>query len=207
MQLLVDYAPKFLLNTEAKQIYYSWMFSDDYANSGNTASQSVRSYPAVMTCLADGHPKPVISWYYNGDIITADNKKYRLLKDEPSMAKLEVNPRTVADFGEYLCRAENRIGRQEQSIHLRQATVPKFPPLIKVKQQNPESVLLDIHPSDASDADGGMQIEAYKVQWRLSTADWSKPNEKEIPIDIASLDSATRYISAEYIFLIGINDV
>jgi len=191
VQLLVDFAPKFILNTEAKEVYYSWIHTDEYGNSGNSAGQSVRSYPVKFMCLADGYPKPEITWYFKGIPIEVDNKKYRLLRNEGGLSQLEVNPRSLTDFGDYQCRALNRVTRQEQNIQLRQATAPKFPPLVKVKQINPEIVLLDIHPSEAPEADGGMQIEAYKIQWRLSNNDWSKPNEKEIPIDLSSIDAIT----------------
>lgn len=191
VQLLVDFAPKFVLTTEAKEIYYSWLITDEHGNSGNAASQSVRSYPVNLVCEADGRPSPMITWYFNSLPINIDNIKYRLLRDEPGYSKLEVNPRSLSDFGDYFCRAENRIDRQEQHIQLRKAVAPRFPPLIKIKERNPESVKFDIHPSDAPDADGGMPIEGYKLQWRLNNNDWSKPNEKEIPIDLTNLNTIT----------------
>ena len=63
VQLLVEYGPKFILSTEAKEIYYSWLLTDEFGNSGNAASQSVRSYPANLVCEADGRPRPMITWY------------------------------------------------------------------------------------------------------------------------------------------------
>lgn len=193
-QLLVEYAPKLILNNEAREIYYSWIFTDDYGNSGNAASQSSRAYPILFTCLADGEPKPLITWYFKGMLIKIDNIKYRLLKDHAGLSQLEVNPKSINDFGDYQCRAENRQGREERQIQLRVATKPKFAPLIKVKSINPENILFDIHPSDAVEADGGMPIEAFKLQWRISgTADWATygTSEKEIPIDLTNIDLIT----------------
>jgi len=190
-QLLVEYAPKLILNNEAREIYYSWIFTDDYGNSGNQASQSSRAYPVLFTCLADGEPKPLITWYFKGMLIKIDNIKFRLLKDSSGLSQLEVNPKSINDFGDYQCRAENRQGREERRIQLREATPPKFSPLIKVKAINPENILFDIHPSDAPDADGGMPIEAFKLQWRISgTSDWAAygTSEKEIPIDLTNID-------------------
>lgn len=193
-QLLVEYAPKLILNNEAREIYYSWIFTDDYGNSGNAASQSSRAYPVLFTCLADGEPKPLITWYFKGMLIKIDNIRYRLLKDHAGLSQLEVNPKSINDFGDYQCRAENRQGREERQIQLRVATKPKFAPLIKVKSINPENILFDIHPSDAVEADGGMPIEAFKLQWRISgTADWATygTSEKEIPIDLTNIDLIT----------------
>ena len=167
-QLLVEYAPKLILNNEAREIYYSWIITDDFGNSGNAASQSSRSYPVLFTCLADGEPKPLITWYFKGMLIKIDNIRYRLLKDSNGLSQIEVNPKSINDFGDYQCRAENRQGREERQIQLRVATTPKFAPLVKVKAINPENILFDIHPSDAQDADGGMPIETFKLQWRLS---------------------------------------
>ena len=107
------------------------------------------------------------------------------------MSKIEINPRSIEDFGDYQCRAENVHGKEELNIQLRKATPPKFPPLVKVKAINPENVIFDIYPSEAPDADGGMPIEGYKIQWRLLNADWSKPNEKEIPLDLTNIDQLT----------------
>jgi hypothetical protein len=190
-QLFVDYSPKFILNTEAKEVYYSWLITDDLGNSGNAAGQSVRSYPVKLVCVADGHPAPLITWYFNSEPISIDNIKFRLLRDELGYSQLEVNPRSIQDFGDYFCRAENRLDRQEQHIQLRQAVAPRFPPLLKVNGRHPESVKFDIHPSEAVDANGGMPIEAYKIQWRLTNNDWSTPNEQEIPIDMTSLETIT----------------
>jgi hypothetical protein len=190
-QMLVEYSPKLVLNSEARELYYSWIFTDEFGNSGNTASQSARAYPVTFTCIADGEPRPLITWYYKGLLIRIDNIKYRLLRDQPGYSQLELTPRLLSDFGDYQCRAENRHGKEERNIQLREATSPRFSPLVKVRAINPESVVLDILASDAPGADGGMPIESYKVQWRLTGTDWTKPYEKEIPLDLSNIDVLT----------------
>jgi len=205
-QLLVEYAPKLILNNEAREVYYSWIFTDDYGNSGNSASQSSRAYPVIFTCLADAEPKPIITWYFKGMLIKIDNIKYRLLKDNAGLSQLEVNPKSISDFGDYQCRAENRQGREERQIQLRVATKPKFAPFVQVKAINPENVLFDIRPSDAQDADGGMPIEAFKIQWRISgSVDWQAygTSEKEIPLDLTNIDLLTSTNRGVYNFEIG----
>ena len=167
------------------------MFTDEYGSSGNSASQTVRSYPVTFTCIADGEPKPLITWYFKGELIKVDNIKYKLLKDEPSLSKMEINPTSITDFGDYQCRAANRHGREERNIQLRQATAPKFAPIVIIKSINPESITFDIRPSDAPESDGGMPIEAYKLQWRFTNTEWSNTNEKEIPLDLTNIDVLT----------------
>ena len=183
---MVEYIPKLILNQEARELYYSWIFTDEYGSSGNSASQAVRSYPVTFTCIADGEPKPLITWYFKGELIKMDNFKYKLLKDEPSLSKIEINPNSITDFGDYQCRAANRHGREERNIQLRQATSPKFAPKAIIKSINPENITFDIRPSDAPESDGGMPIEAYKLQWRFTNTEWSNTNEKEILLDLTS---------------------
>ena len=90
---------------------------------------------------------------------------------------------------------------------MRQATAPKFAPIVIIKSINPESITFDIRPSDAPESDGGMPIEAYKLQWRFTNTEWSNTNEKEIPLVLtsSSVDSINIEINSllsetEYIF-------
>ena len=75
VELRVEYTPKLILNNEAREFYYSWIFTDVYGNSGNEGSQSTRAYPVTFTCLADGEPKPLITWYFQGKGIQIYNIK------------------------------------------------------------------------------------------------------------------------------------
>lgn len=166
VELRVEYTPKLIINQRAREFYYSWIFTDLYGDSGSESSQSTRAYPVTFTCLADGEPQPLITWYFKGQGIKVDNIKYKLLKDAHGESQLEINPSTIEDFGEYQCRAENRLGKEERNIQLRQATAPKFAPTMTVKEINPSNVYFDIIASKAEDADGGMPIEAYRIEWR-----------------------------------------
>lgn len=184
IQLFVEFKPTMLLNQEARPIYYSWLLVDLMGASGSLASVATRSFPVTFTCIADGQPKPQISWYYRTLRIKPDNVKFKLLRDEPGYSQLEVNPRSIEDFGDYQCMAENRLGTETRNIQLRHATPPKFAPLLYLKASNPETILLDIRPSDAPEADGGMPIEAFKVQWRFAQGDYIKGQEKVIEVDL-----------------------
>jgi hypothetical protein len=192
IQLFVEYRPKLILNAEARDIYYSWMFTDTHMSSGNTGAQTTRAYPVVFTCLADAQPQATITWYFKGIRIIPDNYKYRLLKDDENYSKLEVNPQMITDFGDYQCRAENRLGREERVIQLREATPPRFPPLLKVDEINPDRVVFNIFPSTAPEGDGGMPIEGYKLQWRFVGAEWQKPDEFEVTVDLSDIELMTK---------------
>ncbi len=190
VELRVEYTPKLILNTEAREFYYSWIFTDSYGNSGNEGSLSTRAYPVTFTCLADGEPKPLITWYFQGLNIQIDNIKYKLLKDAEGYSKLEVNPKSIQDFGEYQCRAENRLGKEERHIQLREATPPKFAPTMQLKAINPSNVYFDVIASKAPDSDGGMPVEAYRIEWRYPGSDVNaSPYAKEFPLDLTTLES------------------
>jgi hypothetical protein len=175
-ELFIEYPPKLVFNDEAKKFYYSWFSSNI-------------SYPVVFTCVAVGEPKPFITWLSNGQKIDPDNIKYRLLRNESGISKLEIRPRILADFDdEYKCLAENRHGNEESKIDLRLAKTPKFAPSIQFLSVNPDSVILSINSSAIEDIDDvGMPIEAYKIQWIFNNSEWTKPNEKEIPVILTNL--------------------
>ncbi|XP_076382484.1 vascular endothelial growth factor receptor 1 isoform X2 [Megalopta genalis] len=63
-------------------------------------------------CFADGMPKPSISWFKDGRRLLINNEKYKFSN---SSQKLELEYPLEIDSGEYVCRAENRIGKAEVS--------------------------------------------------------------------------------------------
>jgi hypothetical protein len=197
-----------LTNQEARDIYYSYIYKDEMGMSGSSAAVTTRAYPVTMTCLADGEPRPTMTWFYKSMPIKHDNLRYRLVRDEPGFTKLEVNPRGPEDFGDYSCMAINRLGQVSHVVQLREATRPRFAPLMYLKAANPENILFDIKPSDAIEADGGMPIESFKVQWRFVNADFSSVNEKTIEVDLTKLDLYTVEINplepdTEYVFRVA----
>lgn len=125
-----------------------------------------------------------MTWFHKSQPVHHDNIKYRLIRDEPGLSKLEVTPKTMDDFGDYMCSAENRHGLEQRNLQLRLASPPKFAPYFFLKSVHPDMVKFDIKPSDAPDADGGMPIESYRIGWRFLTSDWTDEMEKEV---IASL--------------------
>ena len=61
---------------------------------------------------------------------------------------------------------------------------------MKIKAINPSSVYFDIIASDAQDSDGGMPVEAYKIEWRYPGSDANVvPYVKEFPVDLTTLES------------------
>ncbi|XP_076384473.1 vascular endothelial growth factor receptor 1 [Megalopta genalis] len=66
----------------------------------------------LFHCFADGMPIPSISWFKDGAQVVVINEKYKLSNNSQ---KLELEYPLEVDGGEYVCRAENRIGKIEVS--------------------------------------------------------------------------------------------
>ena len=78
-----------------------------------------------LTCRARGKPKPVVSWYHNGQVISLDNTRYRVETKESledanvyvltttlhleSLSK-KTNALAALDAGKYACVFDNDIG-------------------------------------------------------------------------------------------------
>ena len=215
VQLLVEYAPRHVKSQEARDVYFSWLVTDSLGSSGNTGLETTRGFPVTMTCLADAEPKPVITWHFKDEPIKSDNIKYRLLKDEQGFSQIEILPRSIEDFGDYVCRATNRLGADDRFVQLRQATPPRTAPLLKLNAVKPESISFRMDVSQAPQADGGLPIEAFRIQWRLSAIDWSEHLQKDIQVDqseqvkdIENVEIDSLSPDTEYIFrAAGINRV
>ena len=202
VRLVVEYQPTLLINSESREVYYSWLNVDQTGSSGSSSSHVSRGAAAIMTCIAAGEPKPQITWFFKTEQIKHDNVKYILHRDELGLSQLEVVPERQTDFGDYQCRAENRVGSTFRNIELRMATSPKLAPLFFLQSTRPESVKFKVSLSQEPNSNGGLPIHTIKVQWRFVNSDWSNQNEKNFPvnnleqmlIDITALLPDTQYL-------------
>ncbi|XP_014471193.1 PREDICTED: vascular endothelial growth factor receptor 1 [Dinoponera quadriceps] len=65
----------------------------------------------VLKCIADGLPKPKVTWYKDYELLVDDNKgQYNFTKKHQ---ELHINYMSQTDSGTYMCRATNRIGEKE----------------------------------------------------------------------------------------------
>ncbi|CAF0761162.1 unnamed protein product [Brachionus calyciflorus] len=210
-RLYVDYKPNLLLNSEARDYYYSWLNTDLSGSSGSSSSLATRGMGVRMTCLASGEPKPQITWYFKTEQIKHDNVKYILHKDELGLSQIEIVPQVISDFGDYQCKAENRVGASYRNIELRLAGVPKLPPIALLKSTKPESINFEVKLSDAPDADGGLPVDQLKFQWRFLNSDWSNQYEKNVPVDnmkAVNVEINTLLPDTEYLIRVaGVNKV
>ena len=68
---------------------------------------------AVMQCIADGKPSPVIAWYRDSNRISTGG---RFIVSLPGM--LQISRTVVSDAGKYTCTATNVAGVHSRSVHL-----------------------------------------------------------------------------------------
>ncbi|XP_001599740.1 lachesin [Nasonia vitripennis] len=80
-----------------------------------------QGYTATLECKVEAHPKPVVSWHKAG----AELKKETAKTDDDdfvdSLLRYSIG---AADFGEYICRAENQYGIAETKVELFETIIP-----------------------------------------------------------------------------------
>ncbi|KAK7471696.1 hypothetical protein BaRGS_00035669, partial [Batillaria attramentaria] len=109
----VQYAPNFSDQANAGTAFYGWI-------GGSTN----------LTCVANGNPEPVISWWYNNQEVQ-QGTDYTVIAGNsgvPTKAISYLIPSVRADtvdnvFGSYICRAVNKLNPsgKEQTLEFKQA--------------------------------------------------------------------------------------
>lgn len=76
---------------------------------------------ATLKCFYDGHPPPKVIWT-KGKKKLGDKCAFCVQKVEnsPRLSTLRVTPFRDSDFGEYRCKARNKLGFQQIKIKLRE---------------------------------------------------------------------------------------
>uniref|UniRef100_UPI0035900F1F hemicentin-1 n=1 Tax=Myxine glutinosa TaxID=7769 RepID=UPI0035900F1F len=75
-----------------------------------------------LFCLTDGEPTPSVTWFKDGQTLTAD-ARINLFEGGQ---KLQIKVTKITDTGRYTCIVENKAGRAEKPINLNIFVPPSF---------------------------------------------------------------------------------
>lgn len=84
-----------------------------------------------LSCHSRGFPTPTITWVKDG-VTIEPSEKYQQSYKEDGTCELTINFATKQDNGKYVCQAENRAGKTENThivqVQLREIHSPRTPP-------------------------------------------------------------------------------
>ncbi|XP_077985139.1 neural cell adhesion molecule 1-like [Glandiceps talaboti] len=110
-----------------------------------------------LHCVVIGFPQPTIEWEHYGKTLT--NATFREIGFNTYRSTITVTSQEN-NFGDYMCKGENKIDTVEYTIILEQTYVPEAPSKIDVLSTGPTSVTFIIHEPENH---GGWPIEYCKV--------------------------------------------
>ncbi|XP_037092265.1 lachesin-like, partial [Pollicipes pollicipes] len=89
-------------------------------------------YDMDLECLVEAYPPPSITWIKDG-LVLNNNQHHQMSMFATSDQTTDSNLRTLSiekkkQFGQYQCRAANRLGTAENSVELVEAFIPVCPP-------------------------------------------------------------------------------
>jgi peroxidase len=74
-----------------------------------------------FTCIAAGHPYPEYTWWNDNRIVNSESR----ITVSNGGQHLRIQELKLYDAGDYVCRAENRLGRAESKVSLEVELLPK----------------------------------------------------------------------------------
>ncbi|XP_045698023.1 titin isoform X1 [Phyllostomus hastatus] len=102
---------------------HKFIFSSDITNEPPKVLQEMPSHAwcregdfIVLECLLSGEPKPVVTWFQNGVLLT-QNQKFQF-EEVNCSHRLYIDDVDVQDSGKYKCVAENNSGIAESVSYL-----------------------------------------------------------------------------------------
>src|SRR6218665_202526 len=124
-----------------------------------------------LTCKVSSEPAATIEWFHHGNGII-DNETFRVYRFE-GISYLQVRFLNVDQswiYGQYICRATNKLGTRETTVELRAATPPNGPQLVELVERFLTAVVLRATPPTE---EGGVPMSGYRVQYEDKTQNFS----------------------------------
>lgn len=118
-----------------------------------------------LTCEVDANPPAKFEWFRKNRLITVRD---RAAIHEPHRSILQLHVNNSLVFGDYKCKATNRLGKLEKFITLQQGVQPDPPDLVRLRESSGFSLKLDIQGPDMSNRTvaSSMHPSGYRVQYK-----------------------------------------
>ncbi|XP_023213068.1 neural cell adhesion molecule 1-like [Centruroides sculpturatus] len=129
-----------------------------------------------LSCEAQGEPTPTFVWKRNNETVHTNHVFVKY--DEVNKTILQINVHNESLFGNYTCQASNVIKTVEKTIVLKEGDTP-VAPVFSVVSEEAGTLMVDISPPAESSL---LEVIGYKVEYKLSTDNWSDAHSKEFDI-------------------------
>ncbi|XP_066587701.1 nephrin-like [Prorops nasuta] len=155
-------------NVTSEPILFITSFKPEMVNTPLTRKAAAnKGINVQLYCKARGSPLPRFSWSFNGKALLANatEQKYAMtlsdLSELYSESVLTIYHVTAHDYGEYECRAQNKMGYSTDIIHLDVTSPPDKPSDLEVYNVTHDSVTLLWKKG----FDGGLST-SHQIRWR-----------------------------------------
>ncbi|KAK5643197.1 hypothetical protein RI129_007042 [Pyrocoelia pectoralis] len=168
-----------------KQIEQAWAFIGGDVN---------------LTCEVDANPPAKFEWFRKNRLITVRDKA---AIHEPHRSILQLHANNSIVFGDYKCRATNRLGKLEKFITLQQGVQPDPPDLVRLHETRRYTISLNIEGPDMTNKTvaTSMLPSGYRIQYKTTeeNLDWDHAatvdfmNREDNSYTLQELDKNTMY--------------
>ena len=121
---------------------------------------------AVFRCNMQAYPSPKFDWSFGNSILQADPRFYRMNStargEDMYEGLLIINSVTESSYGDYVCRATNKMGSKRTIIKLQPKSKPERPENLKSTLSTYNTIMLSWQPG----FNGGFIDTRYLVQYR-----------------------------------------
>ncbi|CAH8663142.1 unnamed protein product [Heterobilharzia americana] len=154
----------------------TWNYSCHAGNEGNSSHSEKsglrfgwRFNATNLTCISRGMPHPTWTWYRRGEqILNGQNSTFVIISYDywdRSQSWLQITPCLFTEhfvYDEYVCKATNIKGTNEDKVSFQRSSVPGQPTLQSYSVTQ-STILLNVGPPINT---GGMPTMAYELNYR-----------------------------------------
>ena len=190
--------------------HYTCQFENDVSKAVSTMSLVIEHGPVVVhqhnkvafdpgttayiSCQMKAYPMPQFDWSYGNSLLNDHNlfkqTRHRIANDVYE-GILQINTVTESNYGEYTCKAKNKISDKRTRIKLQRKGKPEKPSGVRAMQTNYNSILVGWD----NGFNGGYNNTKYTIQYKKHYS--SQPSYKDClqrnPCNLTGLDQHSQY--------------